>query len=112
MIALRRRYGPSAVRIRPTDVLRAGDGSLADRFTAYVAARLGCAPAAVITPDLSARLAARGVPAELAEATARQVEKLVGARYGGTVDDEAESDATAALVRDIEAAVAARETNP
>ena len=42
----------------------------------------------MISPDLKDRLKAAGVSADLAAETARLVEELVGARYGGTAADE------------------------
>lgn len=68
---------------------RAGDPDvdLADALAEYLAARLGCAAASVIAPDLPARLEAAGVPADLAARTAALLERLVAARYGGSAAD-------------------------
>jgi hypothetical protein len=74
---------------------------LAAAFTEYLAARLGCPPAAVIAPDLEARLAAAGVPREAAARAAALVERLVGARYGGRAEEDAATEAQA-LVKTIE----------
>ncbi len=49
----------------------------------YLADRLDCAEAAVISPDLDDRLRRCGVAAELADETMRMVESGVSARYGG-----------------------------
>ena len=54
-----------------------------DAFAAYVSARLRCAPAAVISPDLPRRLERSGVPADLAARTADLLERLVAVRYVG-----------------------------
>jgi len=59
----------------------------AGAFAEYLAARLGCAPAAVIGPDLEARLEASGAPADLAARAAALMERLVAARYGGVPSD-------------------------
>lgn len=63
--------------------LRAANADVAGAITAYLAARLRCNPAAVIAPDLPARLIAAGVPSELAMRTARRFDELVDARFGG-----------------------------
>jgi len=61
---------------------------IAEAFTGYLAARLGCPTASVIGPDLPARLVAAGVPEELATEASRLSEDLVAARYGGAVHDD------------------------
>lgn len=50
---------------------------------AYLGARLGRAPAALIDPRLAERLEAAGLAGHLAERCAELVEGLVGSRYGG-----------------------------
>ena len=57
---------------------------VAEAFAEFLAARLGCAPAAVIAPDLPARLEAAGVPTHLAGRAATLLDGLVAARYGGS----------------------------
>lgn len=79
---------------------------LADAFAAYLAARLDCAAATVIGPDLGPRLEAAGVNPEVAARAGAMVERLVGARYGGAaIDDAARSDALA-LVEELERTLA------
>ena len=75
------------------------DADLAAAFTEHLAARLGCAPAAVIAPDLAKRLETSGVPAELARRCAAMVEGLVAARYGGAAPDD--RSAAGALVEEL-----------
>jgi hypothetical protein len=53
-------------------------------FTEYLAARLHCAPPAVVGSDLAARLAAAGVAGDLAARAAAAFDALVASRYGGT----------------------------
>jgi hypothetical protein len=96
LVLRRRRPGPD-----PAATFRAGGGDLAERFADYLAARLRCAPAAVISPDLPGRLTAAGVTAELADRTAALLEELVGARYGGAAEGRAE--AALRLVDELEA---------
>lgn len=86
---------PEALRVRGAfAALRAaaagGGPDLADAFAAFLAAYLGCAPAAVIGPDLALRLVAKGFPGDLASRAAATLERLVAARYGakgGGADD-------------------------
>lgn len=56
---------------------------LVQAFGAYLAARLGRTPTAVVGVDLAGPLAAAGVEGELAERTAGYFAELVGERYGG-----------------------------
>lgn len=63
--------------------LTASDGDCAQAFSVFLAARLGCAPPAVIAPDLRRRLVRASVPEELAERAARFLELQVAARFGG-----------------------------
>jgi len=92
MVWLRKRglvsHDSRAIRVtEATEALREklgrNDGSVTDAFTAYLAAHIDCAPAAVIAPGLETRLAEHGVPAELAERTSRFVDSLVASRFGG-----------------------------
>ena len=55
----------------------------------YLAARLGCARAAVIAPGLATRLVAADVKEELANRTAALLESMVAARYGGGQPEDA-----------------------
>ncbi len=80
---------PEAVRVREAlAALRtraAGGGAdLADAFAEFLASYLGCPPAAVIGPDLAARLLAKGFPEDIASRAAATLERLVAARYGGS----------------------------
>jgi hypothetical protein len=77
---------------------------VAAALTAYLAARLQCRPAAVIGPDLAARLAAAGVPDSLATRTALLLEGLVATRYGATAPEDRAEDDARALVEELEAA--------
>lgn len=84
----------------------ASGSELADAFADYLAARLRCARAAVVGPDLDARLAAAGIPAALATRTARALQDLLAIRYGGA---QVASDTTVpALVGELEAHFVAR----
>ena len=95
--ALRRRrraqppQDPATLRARTAaEALRnATEAELAAAFTEVLAARLDCAPAAVISADLAARLVAAGVTPEHAKRAASVLETLVAARYGGTAPGEA-----------------------
>jgi len=71
-------------------------------LTDYLAARLECAPAAVIGPGLADRLRATGVDPDLAARAGALVERLTAARYGA--DDDAGDGARAAraLVDELE----------
>jgi hypothetical protein len=76
------RPGAPAAESPPTD---AGEA-----FLARVAERLGTTRAAVVSPDLAARLVARGVAPDVARRVAAAAEAVVAARYGGPpVDREA-----------------------
>jgi hypothetical protein len=68
-------------------------------FTAYLAARLRCPDAAVISPDLAYQLETNGVPAELSQRAAAAQDRLVSNRYGGGASGVEE---TADLVRALE----------
>lgn len=69
----------AALRARLADP----DSDAADAFVDYLAARLGVAPAAVVSPDLAARLERRGVPRELAAEVAARLTARIAARYAG-----------------------------
>jgi len=77
VLRLRRRREPDPVEQAALAFL--ADGS----FARYLATLLGCPEAAVIAPDLGARLEARGVPRELAARAAALLDARVAARYGG-----------------------------
>ena len=79
---------------------RAGEpgADLATVLSEYLALRLGCAPAAVIGPDLAIRLGRAGVPGGPAAQTAGLIEAAVAARYGG---DAAEAGAWAVAVEQV-----------
>ncbi|MFQ5504757.1 MAG: hypothetical protein ACE5F1_08185 [Planctomycetota bacterium] len=55
---------------------------LAGALAEFLAARLECRPAAVVAPELPARLEARGVTAELAEQCHRLLDAMIAERYG------------------------------
>jgi hypothetical protein len=74
---------------------------LASAFADYLAARLRCSPAAVITGDLLAKLSNAGVPAELTHRAARHLEVLVAAKYGGN-PNQVGAAAVQALVSELE----------
>jgi hypothetical protein len=74
-------------------------------FAEFLGVFLDCPPAAVIAPELRARLAGAGVPDELGERTAALLEKMIAARYGGdTSEDAAASEVVEALVGLVSAA--------
>ena len=95
----RSKAGPEAPDPAAAFAARA-DTDLAAAFTEYLAARLACAPAAVIAPNLAQGLETSGVPAELALRCAAMVEGLVAARYGGAAEDA--RGAVGALVEELE----------
>jgi hypothetical protein len=66
------------------------------RLAEALAARLRCSVPAVIAPDLEARLVRAGVPEDLAGRSARLLEELVAARYGGR--DRADAAAAAEAI--------------
>ena len=78
---------------------------LAAALADYLAARLATTSAAVITPELAARLRARAIAPELAARTAATLQALVAARYGA--GRTAPTQEVPQLVRDLEAAFAA-----
>ena len=77
------------------------DADLTAAFTEFVAARLRCAPAAVISPDLPTRLAASGIPSDLAARTAATIDAMVASRYGSATTHDAA--AITVLVDELEA---------
>jgi hypothetical protein len=82
----------------------APDADVAAAFIDYLAARLGVAPAAVVSPDLADRLERSGVPRELAASVAARLAVLVAARYAGGAASPAAgpSDAAADVARLVE----------
>lgn len=76
---------------------------LASALTHYLAARLQCPSAAVIGPDLNARLTAAGVPEALAARADALLQDLVAARYGGIAPDHRTEATAKALVEELEA---------
>lgn len=78
------------------------DADGAEAFAEFLAARLGSTSAAVIGPDLAARLSAAGAPEDLASQTAATLERLVAARY-------ARAGAKAEAAEGLETLVAALE---
>ena len=86
---------------------RAGLGSSVDpaeSFIAFLAAHLHCSPAAVIAPDLAARLETLGVSPELAERAARLLESILAERYGGGASPEG-TKTVRAVVSELERAL-------
>jgi hypothetical protein len=73
-------------------------------LTEALAEHLGVAPAAVVGPGLAARLVAAGVETDLAARTARTVEALVGARFGGAAEGPTRPD-VADLLTSLDAAL-------
>jgi len=78
------------------------DADLAYAFADYLAAHLGCARAAVISPDLKERLVNAGLEAKLSAVTARRMERLVAARYGGADPKDPTLQSADDLVRHLE----------
>jgi hypothetical protein len=72
-----------------------------DALAEYLGARLGCPAAAVIGPELSAKLVATGVPEDLARRASSILERLVAARYGGGASAE-DAAAARAVAEEIE----------
>jgi hypothetical protein len=77
--AAERRAAVEAFRTRTA----APGADLADALAEFLAARLACPAASVITPDLAQRLTAAGVAEDVALRAAALLERLVAARYGG-----------------------------
>jgi hypothetical protein len=96
------RRAAAADAVRAAAATPAADAGAA--FTEYLAARLHCAPPAVVGSDLAARLAAAGVAGDLAARAASAFDALVASRYGG--DGAPSAAALASLVADLEAASA------
>ncbi len=98
---------PRTARIRTAAAaFAAASGPPADAFIAFLAAVLDAPAASVVTPDLRTRLATSGIPADLAARSAAHVERLVAARYGGTLPDDATATSRE-LVTAISSAAAA-----
>ncbi len=103
--------GDRAARVRTAAAAFEGAAAAegADLSTAlanFLAAALDCPPAAVVSPDLAARLRAAGVPADGSTRTAALLERLVAARYGGGPPDPGSRAEAAAMVRAVETALA------
>jgi hypothetical protein len=99
---------PAAIRARDAALtfdarVARPDADAADALAEFLAAHLRCAAAAVISPDLPARLSAAGVSPALAARAAATLESLVAARYGG--GDAVGIADVSALVRELEAAL-------
>jgi len=93
------RGGSAAATFRAR--VAAPGGDVAAAFIDYLAARLGVAPAAVVSPDLADRLERSGVARELAASVAARLAALVAARYAGGAASPATgpSDAAADVAR-------------
>src|SRR5690606_29832316 len=107
----RRRGDPATRRARSARAtFEAAAGSFAadpaEAYAEYLAARLGSHRAAVVAPDLRARLVRAGVGTELATAAAALLEELAAARYGGSAAADGHRRATA-MVSALEAHFAA-----
>jgi hypothetical protein len=74
----------------------------------FLAECLDCPSAAILSPDLAVRLEVIGVPAELARRTARLLDELVAARYGGARPENGMLDASE-LVDALESALRERQ---
>ena len=103
----RERSDPARARARAAQAAfrarldAAGDAGAAEALAEYLAARLGCAPSAVIAPGLAARLEAAGAAAPLAARAAALLDSLVAARYGGGVP-KGSGDAAREIVGELE----------
>lgn len=73
-----------------------------EAFATYLAAKLACAPAAVVSPDLAQRLAARGIDAQLAQRAADALDRAVASRYAGGAAGAAAGGDFGALVAELE----------
>jgi len=108
----RDRRDPAAVRARTaarefrSRTERAGT-DVGEAFAAYLAARMRCTPAAVITPDLGTRLVGHGLPGPLAARAAAELEGLVASRFGGRAADRSEE--VRSLVDELESAFRSRQ---
>lgn len=96
------RARPSEAALRMREALDRGEVDAAAALSSYLATRLGCAPAAVIAPDLPRRLEAASIGADVARRTARALEHLVAARYGEA--PRVERAELEEIVRQLEAA--------
>ncbi|MGQ0613753.1 MAG: hypothetical protein ACT4PV_08460 [Planctomycetaceae bacterium] len=97
----RTRREASRARSASRALSTASGPALADALAEFLAAHLHCPAAAVISPDLPARLHAAGLPSALASRAASLLERLVGGRYGGTPPTPAD----AAEAREVAAAL-------
>jgi hypothetical protein len=107
--AIRRRVAEAAAARAEASALRAqlaGEPEpAAAALAAYLAARLRTTPAAIVAPELRARLAAAGLPPDLAARTAALLDALTAARYGGRSAMPADAPA---LAGELAAAFAAK----
>lgn len=78
------------------------DANHAELLAEFLAAHLGCKPAAMIAPNLAKLLVARGIDAQLASRTERELELLVAQRYAKTATAVENRD-----IRDLARALAA-----
>jgi hypothetical protein len=77
---------------------------LGNSLITYLAARLACPPAAIISPDLGAKLEAAGIDSELAQTAAACTEQLLAGQYGGdTNSSEPSLEAVKSLAAALEA---------
>jgi hypothetical protein len=115
-VALRRREieraNPARVRARgAASKYRsavAGGADAAAAFTTYLADRLGCAEAAIVSDDLAAKLGSAGVPAAAARAAAAQLFERLSARYspGAAGAEAGRAAAFAERIEELERAFA------
>ncbi len=97
---MRARAAADAFRARTASA--DSDSDIAEAFTQFLAALLGCSAAGVIAPSLQAQLEAKGLPTELAAESATLLEALVAERYGGSASAGG-PEAARALVDAVEA---------
>ncbi len=83
------------------NALISAESDLATGLTEYLASRLNCPPAAVITPDLARRLERAKIPFALAERTASTLNALVATRYGGS-QAPVDADEVRRLIAELE----------
>ncbi len=84
--------------------LAADNPDLSNSLITYLAARLDCPPAAIISPDLGAKLEAAGIDSELAQTAAARSEQLLACQSGGdTTSPELSLEAVKSLAAALEA---------